>query len=80
MQLIACLWRPPQAKRVIVYHLRARNSPDEFLTNISPAKGATHRFFFDKFHPALRKHILMFIIHSLIIQSMIDRESIIKYR
>lgn len=82
MQVIDCLWRRPQAKRVVVYRLLARRSPDDFLTNISSAKSAMRRVFLDQAHPALRKHkpILMFIMHLLIIHPMIDRESIIQFR
>ena len=56
MQAIGCLWRQQQQKRVVVYRLLARHSPDEFLTHISSGNGVTHRYFLDSNHPALRKH------------------------
>ena len=81
MQAIGCLWRQQQAKRVVVYRLLARHSPDEFLTNISSAEGVTRRFFLDSSHPALRKHkpTLTFVMHLLIIYPMIYRDSTVKY-
>ena len=51
MQLIGRLWRRPQAKRVLVYRLLAKNSPDEFLTNLSYGKGVMHERFLER--PAL---------------------------
>ena len=43
--MIGRVWRRPQPKQVIVYHLLAMGSPDEFLNNLSWGKGTMHEAF-----------------------------------